>query len=276
CQNERVPLYPTLSVEISDKYGDAMDLTWYIKQGDIYVVVQVDSNLHNGTYYYRFWTADEYDTRHDWKVSLSDGYLFPQEKYCTFYTIRPEIIINNIVPVDGVDFYKHIADDGTFVAMSPHTFTATISNSEGHNMIVEFGLDTQSRGTIIETFQNVGDGTYSWTPNEDDLVIGDVDKFWVKATDIGWGGYERSPAHYHSVRRVWVSEGYMDNWINFTKDDNDNSLTVTHVELSDLSWGEIELIGTGTLPTGIIDVGDKITNCSGTVSLRWVAVDFLI
>lgn len=276
CQDERVPLYPTLSVEISDKYGDAMDLTWYIKQNGIYVVVQVDSNLHNGTYYYKFWTADEYDTEHMWKVSLSDGQSFHIDRNCRFRTIRPEIVISNINPVDGVAFYKHIAYDGTLVAMSPHTFWATISNSEGHNMDVEFGLDTQSHGTIIETFQNVGDGTYSWTPNEDDLVNGDVDKFWVKATDIEWGGYKRSLNYYHPVRRVWVSEGYMDNWINFTKDVSDNSLTVTHVELSDLSWGEIELVGTGVLPTGIIDVGDKITNCSDVVSLRWVAVDMLI
>ena len=47
------------------------------------------------------------------------------------------------------------------------------------------------------------------------------------------------------------------------------TLTVTKVyPLSYFSWSDIEVVsGNATLPTGIIDVGDVITNCSGEVKL---------
>jgi len=95
----------------------------------------------------------------------------------------------------------------------------------------------------------------------------DTTTYYVKVTDREWGGYTTSSIHHFTVDRAWVQ---------FQKNEEDDSLTVTHAEPADFTWNEIELIGTGTLPTGIINVGDKITNCSGVVSLRWVAVDLLI
>ena len=57
-----------------------------------------------------------------------------------------------------------------------------------------------------------------------------------------------------------------------------NTLRVTFVYPSDLYWYEVERSGTGTatLPSGIIVYGDTITNCQGTVTLRWASTGELI
>lgn len=65
-----------------------------------------------------------------------------------------------------------------------------------------------------------------------------------------------------------------------------NTIVVIHlgenpdcnISASELIWENIEIYekyGNGTLPTGAIDVGDTITNCSGIVYIKWKPTDFI-
>ena len=74
---------------------------------------------------------------------------------------------------------------------------------------------------------------------------------YIKYTTGGWDSY-----HTHFVMYC-------------EKDSTNNTLRVTSVEkLSYYEWNEIEVIlGNATLPTGTIDMGDLITNCSEVVKL---------
>ena len=50
---------------------------------------------------------------------------------------------------------------------------------------------------------------------------------------------------------------------------SNNYLMVTNVSESGVSWDNIIIIGTATKPTGTIEVGDIITDCSGEVTVAW-------
>ena len=61
--------------------------------------------------------------------------------------------------------------------------------------------------------------------------------------------------------------------ISFEMDMENNTLTVSSVYPEDVSWGDIDQIGSGTcnpLPTGNVTVGDEITNCIGMIVLLYI------
>ncbi|GEM_PF-3007298 len=46
------------------------------------------------------------------------------------------------------------------------------------------------------------------------------------------------------------------------------TLTLIHFTGNSVNWSDVEMTkGSATLPTGTIDIGDVITNCSGVVTL---------
>ena len=61
--------------------------------------------------------------------------------------------------------------------------------------------------------------------------------------------------------------------ISFEMDMENNTLTVSSVYPENVSWSDIDQIGSGTcdpLPTGNVTVGDEITNCMGVIVLRYI------
>jgi len=61
--------------------------------------------------------------------------------------------------------------------------------------------------------------------------------------------------------------------ISFEMDMENNTLTVSSVYPENVSWSDIDQIGSGTcnpLPTGNVTVGDEITNCIGMIVLRHI------
>jgi len=78
---------------------------------------------------------------------------------------------------------------------------------------------------------------------------------------------------------VYVS-GMMPSSVSSTRNlilvQNGDTLVVTYVYPSDLYWYEVEKSGIATLPSGIINDGDTITNCQGTVTLKWESTNELI
>jgi hypothetical protein len=56
------------------------------------------------------------------------------------------------------------------------------------------------------------------------------------------------------------------NFITFKKNSGEKTLTVTYVDKSkNMSWGDIKVtLGSATLPTGTVDVGDIIRNCTNS------------
>ena len=61
--------------------------------------------------------------------------------------------------------------------------------------------------------------------------------------------------------------------ISFEMDMENNTLIVSYVYPEDVSWSDIDQIGSGTcdpLPTGNVTVGDEITNCMGVIVLRYI------
>ncbi len=60
--------------------------------------------------------------------------------------------------------------------------------------------------------------------------------------------------------------------ISFEMDFENKTLSVVYVSHENLSWDDIDQIGSGScdpLPTGTIMVGDEITNCDGIIILRY-------
>ena len=62
--------------------------------------------------------------------------------------------------------------------------------------------------------------------------------------------------------------------VEFTMDRNTSTLIVRNISLNfdqypnDLNWKDVEIYsGNATLPSGTIDIGDIITNCTGMVRL---------
>lgn len=86
------------------------------------------------------------------------------------------------------------------------------------------------------------------------IVIILVSISWLIYIQYTTGGWDSQPTHF-----VMYCE----------KDLTNKTLRVTSVEkLSYYEWSEIEvMMGNATLPMGIIDTGDLITNCSGVVKL---------
>ena len=67
--------------------------------------------------------------------------------------------------------------------------------------------------------------------------------------------------------------------ISFEMDIQNNTLTVESVYPDDVSWEDIDEIGSGTcdlLPTGTVTVGDQITNCTGVIVLRYIPTNGII
>ena len=67
-------LQPTINITIRDMNGHLMDITFYEKINDVWVVTQFDQNLENGTYSYIYQSATEYYTIYWWKVVVTDEY----------------------------------------------------------------------------------------------------------------------------------------------------------------------------------------------------------
>lgn len=64
--------------------------------------------------------------------------------------------------------------------------------------------------------------------------------------------------------------------ITFTRDTENNTLTVAAISTDNILWNNIDQIGSGTtdpLPTGNITIGDMITNCIGIIVLRYKPTD---
>ena len=68
--------------------------------------------------------------------------------------------------------------------------------------------------------------------------------------------------------------------IEFRPDSAYLTLTVMTVNISedtDLLWSDVSVKnGSATLPTGTIDIGDEITNCSGFIELVWIPTNEII
>lgn len=59
-------------------------------------------------------------------------------------------------------------------------------------------------------------------------------------------------------------------------DQGENILLVRSIDSTGLFWEDMQIIGTATLPTGSINAGDKITDCSGTVTIVYVPTNSII
>jgi hypothetical protein len=260
-------LYPTITVDIYDYNGDKMDLAWYEKHDDVWVLTRLDQKLLNGTYSYKYESANEYGTDYNWKIIITDEYGFSSlPTIGWFRTKTPTITIEYIYPIDEAIVYVYFSQDRTAVRHSPLNFSATISNSEGHSMDIQFVYYSNSFGTIYNTTQNVVNGTYNWNPNQTLFYYGDSVWFIVKVMDTIWGKYEVKGRYNLHVKSAWIQ----------LVKEGENSLNVTYIEPSDLSWDQIYIDGIGNKPSGNISVGDLITNCSDTIKVYWSEIGLLI
>lgn len=65
-------------------------------------------------------------------------------------------------------------------------------------------------------------------------------------------------------------DGYSNNpLIEFDVDETNNFLNVTHINQTTLYWDDFEVIGNANAPSGKINIGDSITNCSGNILIRY-------
>lgn len=75
-----------------------------------------------------------------------------------------------------------------------------------------------------------------------------------------------------------IANGFVPTIMDCDMDLTNKTLIVTKMEKpSYFNWNDIEVItGNATLPTGFIELGDKITNCSGVVRLVYKPHNMLI
>ena len=59
--------------------------------------------------------------------------------------------------------------------------------------------------------------------------------------------------------------------ISFDVNTTNSNLTVNYVDQSTLNWEDFEIIGNAVIPSGQIDVGDVITNCSDNILIRHIS-----
>jgi len=59
--------------------------------------------------------------------------------------------------------------------------------------------------------------------------------------------------------------------IEFDVDSANSSLIVSRINQTDIYWSDFEIIGNATTPSGKIDVGDTITNCTGNILIRHIS-----
>jgi hypothetical protein len=78
-------------------------------------------------------------------------------------------------------------------------------------------------------------------------------------------------AHNEEWSRCWPGPT-----IKLSKDENDKTLTVSAADPFNLEWSNFEVMGNATIPSGTVDVGDVITNCSGAVKLVYKPCDTII
>ena len=66
--------------------------------------------------------------------------------------------------------------------------------------------------------------------------------------------------------------------IYFSVDNETKTLTVTNINFDDhVNWSDIYILnGNATLPTGNVDLGDVITNCSSKICLVWEPTDTVL
>ena len=63
----------------------------------------------------------------------------------------------------------------------------------------------------------------------------------------------------------------------FSMDKNTRTLTVQKIYDTSFRWEDSEICsGDATLPSGVIEEGDIVTNCSGNVAFRHIATNTLI
>jgi len=64
--------------------------------------------------------------------------------------------------------------------------------------------------------------------------------------------------------------------ITFEKDNQNSLLRVTGADPLNLQWDDVTVLGTADRPSGTIDAGDELSNCAGTVKLRWDPTNTLL
>ena len=55
--------------------------------------------------------------------------------------------------------------------------------------------------------------------------------------------------------------------LKFSKDESAGTLTVVELDIN-INWEDFEVTGNATVPTGPMKLGDVITNCTGTITIR--------
>ena len=124
---------PTLSVYCSHPNSYIMNLTWYENTTGSWVNVSQNTSIFNGTYYYPFTNATDYNRTYYWRVNLSDGYGNYYNKTYYFTTRLPSSSVDIIVPY--------------VQASSPLNITATADNGiDNVTLWYRYSADNSSKG----------------------------------------------------------------------------------------------------------------------------------
>jgi len=159
------------------------------------------------------------------------------------------------------------------------TATTTITVKEKEPTINIDFLQNKTSGTLTVT--NVSLDDIPWNkiqveggtkPSEGYVKIGDIITRYVSSVKITYDNTTNigSWNFFDDVISLPVVE--------FSQNVTSKTLTVTKVTDShtekDISWENIQVIG-GTKPTGQVNVGDTITDCSDTVRVIYRYIDYL-
>ena len=214
-----ISLYPDLSIKITDADGDRMDIKWYSNLSGTWSVINITSNVFNGTYSISTDNINEYEKTYYWKVVVNDSITNVESDTFEFTTMPPNTPPNipfNPDPSDGasdVDIDSDLSwiggdiDPGSSVTYDVYFGTSSSPSVFYHNISFDsYELETLSYNT-----------TYYWKivayDNNDNRTDGPIWQFttkeephWILLThddfDSGWGNFNDYDIHNSDCDRT--------------------------------------------------------------------------
>lgn len=142
----------TLRINCTSQQGYTMNISWYENSTGVWLLVQQNLSINNGTYTHSFVNSSNYSTRYWWKIAANDGMGNINNKtFCfTTQTIVPAITVTDIYPVD----------DSRNIPVQP-TCYVTVNHTNGSIMNISwyFGTTVGSENILLGTDDNVSNST---------------------------------------------------------------------------------------------------------------------
>jgi len=138
-----IEFQPTCHIQVNNSNGSTMTIYWYENSTGSWVLRQTNSSVSNGTYYWTFAQADDYQTEYWWKVAVNDS-------------------VNNETAI------YHFTTRKQYIPDPPSSFTATAASPSQIDLSWDKGINNVTttyieRNTVASWSRGAGTEIYNST-----------------------------------------------------------------------------------------------------------------